>query len=101
MKHTKGKWEYSEYLGANEFKGMFVIHNDKCDFAYVEDYSHPYNDEEKLANAKLIASAPDLLKQNAELLEALKAIAKMTPDRSTQFTAEQAIKTFEKTIKVY
>ena len=58
MKYTKGKWKYNEVRDNSPFNGMFVIHNEDEDFAYVEDYNDPYDHEKKEANAKLISKAP-------------------------------------------
>ena len=61
FKGTKGEWKQEVYRSVNTMNGMIVIHNGEKDFAYVEDYSDPYNEVEKEANAKLIAAAPEML----------------------------------------
>jgi len=58
FKGTKGEWHISDYdLGCVKFSDS-DFNNKDCDL-----YKHQYNNiEEMQANAKLIASAPDLLK---------------------------------------
>ena len=52
-KHTKGNWEYDKYGSISVNGKTIVIHG--CIATTMHD------DEEYIANAKLIAAAPDLL----------------------------------------
>tara|TARA_R100001244_G_scaffold126673_1_gene97075 strand:+ start:153 stop:455 length:303 start_codon:yes stop_codon:yes gene_type:complete len=56
MKHTQGKWSVHNFECADRNGGCFIKDNDGEDLAKV------YGDrEEDLANANLIASAPEML----------------------------------------
>lgn len=69
MKHTKGKWDYRETDG-----GEYDIHaNNILNWVAVLKQPPEMGSEEVLANAKLIAAAP-------EMLGALKKIAHLGDD---------------------
>tara|TARA_R110000824_G_scaffold230602_1_gene418264 strand:- start:133 stop:396 length:264 start_codon:yes stop_codon:yes gene_type:complete len=56
MRHTKGKWSVHNFECADRNGGCFIKDNDGEDLAKV------YGDrKEDLANANLIASAPEML----------------------------------------
>lgn len=55
-KHTKGKWKITEKINGGIYKYIYVV----CDNRRICEIKNPFSDESE-ANAKLIASAPDLL----------------------------------------
>ena len=60
-KHTPGPWKVGKYLG----QGGWVVHMDVVDRGRGMDIVHGVaglDNDERLANARLIAAAPDLLK---------------------------------------
>ena len=68
MRHTKGKWSVHNFECADRNGGCFIKDNDGEDLAKV------YGDrKEDLANANLIASAPDLLRAIKPLVKRIKA----------------------------
>ena len=59
--HTKGPWKTGQYLGSLR---QFVIHTDAGDNGRGSDVaftSIAFGNDETIANARLIAAAPDLL----------------------------------------
>lgn len=67
-KHTKGNWN----LGGNTENGVLVSKTppENRDIATVWKYDNDFlENEEMMANAKLIASAPELLEALQELLQ--------------------------------
>lgn len=72
MKHTPGPWQIERHSQVDKSfaiydRGRGDARNEICRLDF-DDVDH----QEVNANAKLIASAPILLKDNAELLEALR-----------------------------
>ena len=60
--HTKGPWKTGQYLGSLR---QFVIHTDAGDRGRGSDVaftSAAFGNNEAIANARLIAAAPDLLR---------------------------------------
>lgn len=67
--HTKGPWKVGQYLGSLR---QFVIHMDIGDNARGSDVaftSAAFGNDETIANARLIAAAPDLLEALIELAD--------------------------------
>lgn len=62
--HTPGPWFYDDSL-----KGRLVINSERASVAVV-----PYLDREAIANARLIAAAPDILTALKNLLDQVQAI---------------------------
>lgn len=66
--HTKGPWKVGQYLGSLR---QFVIHMDIGDNARGSDVaftSAAFGNDETIANARLIAAAPDLLEALHEMV---------------------------------
>ena len=78
MKHTTGPWKVGQYLGSLR---QFVIHTDVGDKGRGSDVavtSIAFGSDETVANARLIAAAPDLLlylKEARRTLEMWKDVA--------------------------
>ena len=66
-KHTKGPW----YFTVSNEEGL--VFSDNCGFCIVP-HQKGYTPDEQLANAKLIAAAPDLLEACKEMLSVLEQI---------------------------
>ena len=77
-KHTPGPWKVGQYLGSLR---QFVIHTDVGDKGRGSDVavtSIAFGSDETVANARLIAAAPDLLrylKEARRTLEMWKDVA--------------------------
>lgn len=69
MKHTPGPWENNGYIA-----GMtaIMVYNKKIDRDIATIYRKSCTKEEQEANARLIASAPELLSAGKEALEYLR-----------------------------
>lgn len=75
MTHTKGPWEINKDIDfayiINDVDGVEICRAPRSGLRGMRT----------LANARLIAAAPELKSQNAALLEALKRIAELSPDQ--------------------
>ena len=92
MKHTKGKWEYSKVANFSDTLVSFI----NCgEVAIAQTRTNTYNStkEETEANARLIASAPDLLKACEETVNLLKWLNEHLTEngRKMILKAQQAI----------
>ena len=72
LKITKGNWMYNEYTPYDYGVYSDCEEREGRDIAIVRSYA---NDEETLANAKLIAAAPDLLKALEKITDWVKALS--------------------------
>ena len=75
-KHTPGPWENAKPV--YPWQGPIVVVDDDVPICYVDDNTHkggPSDDATALANARLIAAAPDML---AELKVARDLVVKWT-----------------------
>jgi len=101
LKHTKGKW----YACCKDKTPHFVFSKDGevtiCIPCKRQDTGIELSDEEFRANAKLIASAPDLLDALIEAKEQIEHLAwKLNKDGSdfAKVTTKEALKQIENTI---
>jgi hypothetical protein len=86
MEHTKGKWKVSTWDDTNGHCG-WSIESDERNIATVyagivfaprkdgDEYKHPDN-KESIANARLIAAAPELLEACKEAIEGFENVFK-------------------------
>jgi len=71
QKHTLGPWT-ADFEGEDDFDGIPITAKDRDGYVPVANVPVYYADRpEREANARLIASAPELKEQRDELLDAL------------------------------
>jgi len=74
QKHTLGPWT-ADFEGEDDYDGVPITAKDRDRYVPVANVPVYYADRpEREANARLIASAPELKEQRDELLEALEAL---------------------------
>ncbi len=79
-KGTKGGWSVGKTKHSNkEFKGGHIYVDAKTHNQMIEVNFSPYSQIEALANAKLIAAAPDMLKALIEIYNDLDSCIYLTP----------------------
>ncbi len=96
-KHTSGEWKcgradmVSEDLGGTRFKAVYADaykSGSPCAVARAVDEQRGMPDEELLANARLIAAAPKMLKAIEPIVARLKEVRACTP-KSARFASFQ------------
>ena len=96
-KHTKANgngnsWEVAEHHTLHEYKIVVHAHPTRIALCYRDDKGALYpNKEESIANAKLIAAAPELLETLTELLESYKLYVKNPSQSEFVINAENII----------
>ena len=95
-KHTKGKWAVSSQKILNTVKNElenidFEMAAVDTDGHYASIWCFSEHKEQAIANAKLIAAAPELL----EALESIADILKWMPEHLTDSGKEQLQKAFD------
>lgn len=71
MKHTQGKWQYGKPFLTNKYGGTIIIHLNGVPIAKVFE---EIGRETAEANARLIASAPELLEACKEAILFLESL---------------------------
>lgn len=94
IKHTQGQWEVVAQMPSG-----YTIENEKGQVIAVIDENSDISKEESIANAKLIAAAPELLKALRRLLtEACHNSFIVTGDLDNTTLEQEAVDTIFKAI---
>jgi hypothetical protein len=84
--YTKGEWSYSRY--SHDF-GVYSPESNGRDIALVREYG---DEQQALANAKLIAAAPHLLDAAQSVLNILEAMKQDDRVKGMRMVLEEAIR---------